>query len=63
MKDQELIPFLVGVVFGALIAHALTFYIFRASYQRQSLQGYRAVATYQTNNIGEITIEKIYWKK
>lgn len=31
--------------------------------KRESLEGYRAVAIYETNAVGEVKIKRIDWKK
>lgn len=30
---------------------------------RESLEGYKGHATYKTNSVGEVTIEKLTWEK
>ena len=49
----------VGFITGLVCSE--TFTVKRM--KRDSLEGYKSKATYVTNNIGEITIDKITWSK
>ena len=62
INDEILAVIICGTIF--FIAGIIVSEIFTTKrMSRQSLEGYKAKATYVTNNIGEITIDKITWSK
>lgn len=45
------LAFVLGFTFGVNLT------------RKESLAGFRAVPTYSTNDVGEVSLTRIYWKK
>lgn len=60
---EEITVILVCVTIGFLIGFSLSEVALFSRMKRQSVEGYKAKASYVTNSLGEITIDKITWSK
>ena len=63
MNNVSKIELAIGSILIFLIGFMLGFILDYRTMLRDSVQGYRAFPTYQTNEVGEVKIEKIEWSK
>ncbi len=63
IEKEEIIICLAWFITGFLAGTIINSAIVRENYLRESLEGYRAVALYETNAVGEVKIKQIKWKK
>ena len=62
-QKEKIIVCLISLLTGFLGGIAISEIMTVKRMQLQFLEGYRAIALYETNSVGEVKIKKIEWKK
>lgn len=62
-KSGEIIAIILITLLAILTAVCLTEELVVKRMSRQSIEGYRGFATYKTNAIGEVSVDKLSWEK